>query len=490
MFKSIGGIHTKLIMNKKKLFIENFMIYGLGGILSKIVPLVMLPVIINIMPSSEYFGISDLTNTLYSLCASLAGMGLYDAVFRLFFEKEDTKFRKEVCSTALNFCMISSIVVFILMIIFRRSLASAVLGNSKYVNLISIAAITTIFGATNALISAPIRMQNKRVTYIVMNLFTSVFSYLVTILMIYMKMYLYALPIGIMVSTISTEIIFWILNRKFFSFRILNKNYLWELLKIGLPLLPNSIIYWIFNSCDRLMITNIINAGASGIYAVGAKIGSASQLIYTAFSACWQYFAFYTMKEKDQVENNSRIYEYLAIISFVASILLFQCSSVIYKIFFPKEYYGGFVVAPYLFLAPLLQMLLQVSNSQLIIIKNTKPNMVIMFSGALINIILNYLLIPVIGIEGAAIATLIGYLVSNLISIIVLKRMKQMIISKRLYLCFFMIILYIVIWYLGARNNFGVNMIFSLIYICICICFYKEELKNILYSLKKAIFKK
>ena len=45
-------------MSKLKLFIENFLVYGLGGIISKIIPFVMIPIITRLMPSTDYFGIS------------------------------------------------------------------------------------------------------------------------------------------------------------------------------------------------------------------------------------------------------------------------------------------------------------------------------------------------------------------------------------------------------------------------------------------------
>lgn len=70
------------------------------------------------------------------------------------------------------------------------------------------------------------------------------------------------------------------------------------------------------------------------------------------------------------------------------------------------KYLSGYIVAPYLFLAPLLQMLFQVACNQFIVVKKTWPNMFILSVGAIVNIIANYFQIPRIGIEGAAIATL------------------------------------------------------------------------------------
>ena len=95
-------------MNKLKLFVENFLVYGLGGILNRIIPFMMLPLVTRLMPDTKYFGLNDLVNTVVQFGTAIAIMGLYDAVFRLFFEKEEQLFKKKVCSTALIFIIFSS----------------------------------------------------------------------------------------------------------------------------------------------------------------------------------------------------------------------------------------------------------------------------------------------------------------------------------------------------------------------------------------------
>ena len=59
-----------------------------------------------------------------------------------------------------------------------------------------------------------------------------------------------------------------------------------------MPLIPTFIIYWIFQSFDRIMITQILDSAQTGIYSVGARVASISQILYIAFATGWQYFAF------------------------------------------------------------------------------------------------------------------------------------------------------------------------------------------------------
>lgn len=440
-------------MKKFKLFIENFLIYGLGGAISKIIPLIMVPFITRLMPDTSYYGINDMSNTLINFGTAIAILGMYDAMYRLFFEKDDEEFKESVCSTTFLFTIVLSAIVFSGMIIFRNVIAQYFFGDKKYVYVVYLSAMATLVGATNGIISAPTRMQNKRKIFLITNTVSPIISYLIAVPMLLAGHYVIALPLAGVISGISMEISFYLLNRKWFSIRKFDKKFLKPLLMIAIPLFPNFLIYWVFNSCDKIMITNLLGVGAAGIYSVGAKIGNCSQLIYTAFAGGWQYFAFSMMKEDDQVKSNSAVFEYLGIISFIVTGFICSWSYFIFKILFTEEYLGGYIVAPYLFLAPLLQMLFQVAANQFVVIKKTWPNMFILSGGALLNVIVNFFFIPVLGIEGAAIATLLGYVVSNIICVIVLCKMKLMMISGRFIVATILMGIYMIFWRLLFFNK-------------------------------------
>lgn len=473
-------------MNKLKLFIENFLVYGLGGIISKIIPLIMVPVITRMMPNSEYYGISDLANTVISFGSALAVMGMYDAMYRMFFEKDDEEFKKDICSTALLFTIGSSIVIFFVMILFRNIIALYAFGDSKYYYLVYITAMATLVGATNSIVSAPTRMQSQRKIFLIMNTVSPILSYGVAIPLLIAGYYIIALPVATVIASFSSEVVFFVLNKKWFKIGKFKKEYLKPLLTIAVPLLPNFLIYWLFNSCDKLMIVNLIGAGASGIYTVGSKLGHCSQLIYTAFAGGWQFFAFSTMKEENQVENNSKVFEYLGVISFVCTVFVFAWSKPIFELLFDGEYVSGYITAPYLFLAPLLQMLFQVGANQFLVVKKTWPNLPILMSGAIVNILLNFVLIPMIGIEGVAIATLVGYVVSVLICVIVLVRMKLHKNSIRFCGAVVITIVFILIWRFITKDSIVISTILAIICAMIYLYLYKKDIQKMISSAKNS----
>ncbi|MEY8396221.1 oligosaccharide flippase family protein [Lachnospiraceae bacterium 45-P1] len=472
-------------MNKLRLFLENFIVYGLGGIINKIVPLIMVPIVTRLMPSSDYFGISDLSNTVVQFGSSIAIMGMYDAMYRMFFEKTDDEYKKSVCSTAFVFTLFTSFIVFFVMILTRSIIAQFFFSDQEYAYVVYLSAIAVLVGGTNSIISAPTRMQNKRTIYLIANTVSPVLSYSISIPLLLKGYYVVALPLAAVISGATMETAFGIMNRKWFNPRKFSKQLLKQLLQIGVPLLPNFLIYWIFNSSDKIMITNILGIGMAGIYSVSSKLGHASQLIYIAFAGGWQYFAFSTMNDTDQVKTNSMIFEYLGIISFIATSFICAWSYPIFGLLFTEQYLSGYIAAPYLFLAPLLQMLFQVACNQFIVIKKTWPNMLILSLGAIFNVILNYMLIPILGIEGASIATLVGYVISDVICVIVLSKMKLMIVSEKFVIACISMTFFMVMWRMLVSANYVAGTIGAVILFVFLVYLYSMDVRRLLLIIKE-----
>lgn len=472
-------------MNRVKLFLSNFVIYGFGGALSKLIPLIMVPIITRMMPSSFYYGMSDISNTIISLFTALAIMGMYDAMYRMFFEKNDEKFKKDICSSAFFFTLIMSTVVSIIMVILQKPISQLFYSDRQYGNLVMLCALSVLVGGTNSIVCAPTRMQNKKWTFLIMNLLSPIIAYAIAIPLILAGHYLIAIPLAMLLSAFILEIGFMFLNHKWFSFKCINWSYIKSMLKIALPLLPNFLIYWIFNSADRVMIAHLLNADWEGVYAVAAKIGQISQLIYLAFAGGWQFFAFTVMRDKDNVKIISKVFEVMCIIALSTTILGTSICKIGMEILFEEEYAASYICVPYLYLAPLLLMLFQIGSNQFLVIKKTWPNLIILSLGAVLNIILNYVLIPIVGIEGASIATFVGYFVSIIACIVVLWIMK--LIKLNLKLLIFVLLFFggYAVMRINAFSIYYINVPIAVAYIILVIIFYRKDFKSFFNALKK-----
>lgn len=471
--------------SRARLLIENMLVYGLGSMLAKLVPLVMLPVVTRLMPGTSYFGLSDLSNTLVSFAQAFAVMGMYDAMFRMFFERDDLDYKKTVCSSAILFVTGCSLIIALGMLLFENAIARAFFGGAEFSSLVVVSAASTFLGGNNNIIQCPTRMQNQRSRFIVMNLVTAVLSYSIAVPLLLAGEYLLALPLSAALASATSLLVFFIMNREWFSFKYFDIKVLVSMLKIGVPLMPTFLFYWIFNSADRLMIVNMLGSDASGVYAVAAKVGQISQLIYTAFAQGWQYFAFSTMHDDDQIEMTSRIYEYLATVSFLATGLLVALIKPLFSALFPGDYAEGVASVPYLFLAPLLLMLYQVAINQLLVLKKTWPSLFLLAGGAGLNVVLNLILIPILGIEGASVATLAGYVLTNASALIVLSMMGQLAMSKRFYISVGVFAVFFLIWrFILYGEVFALSGMW-LVLCCAYACLYRAELEALARKLKR-----
>jgi O-antigen/teichoic acid export membrane protein len=474
-----------MVNSRTKLFLENFLAYGLGSIIAKIAPIIMLPIISRLMPDTTYYGLNDLSTITVSFGSAIAVMGMYDAMFRMYFEKDEIQYKKEICSSALIFVIISGVAICLILFLLKSYFSVWIFNNIKYINLLNFTSFTILINTISSIVVAPSRMQNKKEIYLFLNTLSPIIGYSISIPMLLHKNYIYALPAAAAISSGIMLIAFGILNRKWFSIKNINKKLIKEMLKIGIPLMPTFLVYWIYTSCDRVMISKILGNNYVGIYGIGARVASISQFIYLAFAGGWQYFAFSTMKDDDQVELTSKIFEYLALISFTTFVILMPFSYYIFKFLFAGDYINGYIVFPYLFLSPLILMLFQTFGTQFLIINKAWLTTLILSIGAIINVILNNVLINLIGIEGAAISTLIGYVASVIVSGIVLSKLRLIHISKRSIVMSIVLMIYIVSWRLFTPSKVVPALFISIPTLLIFFYLYKIDIIMAYNNMKK-----
>lgn len=419
------------LSSKKKLLIENFLVYGVGSMINKIIPLVMLPIVTRLMPSTYYFGLNDMVNLTFTFGSAIVVMGLYDAMFRLFFEKEDIKYKKEICSTAISIVLLNALVALVIFWFFNKFIATVIFGSDTMGGLAKLTGVIIFVSAINNILAAPIRMENRRKVFLILNFTTSVIGYCISIPLLINKQFLIALPVAQLVSVLLLSAIYYSLSHKWFTIKDFNKIHVRELLSIGIPLMPTFLAYWVFNSLDRIMIRNMMDLQAVGIYAIGAKVATVSQLIYQAFAQGWQYFSFSTMKDKNNTQTISRIFEVLLLISLIAFIVVSPFINIVFNILFEGDYRKGSLVFPYLFLSPLLLMLFQSIANQFLVVKKSYFISLSLIFGLLVNAGLNIFLIPLLGTMGAGLATFFGYFTNVIATCILLTKKDLLQISGR-----------------------------------------------------------
>lgn len=474
-----------MTQSRTKLFLENILFYGGTKIIVQIIPFIMLPLISRLL-TIEVYGVVDLFNIAIFFGVQFVGLGIWDAMFREFFEKKnDEEYKIKVTSTALMIVIFSGIFFGIITLIFENFLSTTIFGDYKYKYLIFIGVITINITALKSIYEAPTRMRNNKKIFLIIGILTPILNY--TFILIFIKLkYTYEAMIYSNLILNSILLIFFMrINYKDFNIKKIDLKISLELLKIGIPILPMALMYWTFNSFDRAMIAKMLNYDELGIYSIGSKVASVSHLISAAFAGGWSYFAFSTMKDKDQMQLNSKIFEYLGVIS----IFLFLCSlpfiQLVFNYFFTGNYTRGAEVFPYLFLAPLFLMMNQIIATQTLVIKKSYISMLTLFVGTILNIILNYFFIKQYGIKGAALATLISYFASVIITLII--NIKYGLNRVTLRFILVVIVAWITILLIFYNNN--IYIFTAIINFFSIILFYRKDLLNCI-KIKKGVVEK
>ena len=184
-----------------------------------------------------------------------------------------------------------------------------------------------------------------------------------------------------------------------------------DMLKYSVPLMPTIILWWIINVSDRYMVTGFVGSAENGLYTAASKIPNFVIMFSSIFIDAWQLSAVDEYDSDDKAEFFTKIFRiYSGGIFAVSSALILACQ-LITKILVADSYYESWRYVPVLIIATTLSCLVNFLASVYMAEKKSVMAMVTALSGALTNIVLNLVLIPLIGALGAAIATIAAFAV-------------------------------------------------------------------------------
>lgn len=243
----------------------------------------------------------------------------------------------------------------------------------------------------------------------------------------------------------------WLLNNfklKYFKFKL---EEIKKQLKVGLPIIPDTIGTMILTAGDRLIIKYFIGLEAVALYIYGYKFSSyLSTSIVQPFQKALgpivldkaaKYFnnaALYSKKLGDIMMKYFPIFVAALIIP-ARQVMLFL-STETYNI----SYYVFLMALPGIVMMNITRIYMNIFNH----LERTDLGMKMVLIGAFTNIILNILVIPKYGIIAASVTTTISYFLMFLMSIILLNRfIKNKIKPKKILriIPFLMYVLVIII---------------------------------------------
>ena len=196
---------------------------------------------------------------------------------------------------------------------------------------------------------------------------------------------------------------------RFVKFRGVRKSTAFSMLKYSVPMMPTIILWWIINVSDRYMVTGFIGSAENGLYTAASKIPNFVIMFSSIFIDAWQLSAVDEYDSEDRAKFFTNVFRvYSGGVFSVSAALILGCQ-IMTKILVAPSYYSSWQYVPVLIMATTISCHVNFLASVYMAEKKNMMAMVTALSGALTNIILNFVLIPVIGANGAAIATLAAF---------------------------------------------------------------------------------
>ncbi|WP_299526103.1 lipopolysaccharide biosynthesis protein [uncultured Lutibacter sp.] len=182
-----------------------------------------------------------------------------------------------------------------------------------------------------------------------------------------------------------------------------------KMLSYSWPIAVAGIAYVINENLDKILIGQLIDKNTMGIYAACYKLAIFMNLYIMAFRLGAEPFFFSHSDHKDAKETYAKILNYFIIIGSLVFVGIVVFLDILKQLFINQQYWEAIIIVPIVLLANLF---LGVYHNLAIWYKLTdKTRYAMLFSiiGAIITIIINVALIPVVGFIASAWATLFAY---------------------------------------------------------------------------------
>ena len=430
----------------------------------------------NYIPTQDDFGDYVIVFTFIAFMNFFFLYGMDSAMMRYFFlGKSD---RKTVFSTTFYILLLTSLISTAAVMFFSGNIAQFLLKSVDYQPLIRIAALILLFDTFGNLPYLILRAEEKSIQ------FTAYKSLRFTLELGFNILFVVILQQGVM-GIFYTSLAAAIVNLVVMSpiiFRYLQPRLDFalgrEMLRFGLPLLPNGIAFMTIEMIDRILVPTFLNKAALASYGANYRFGAILLLLITAFRNAWQPFFLKIANQENARKIYASVLTYfvigagmivLLVSYFIRDLLTFPFFGKHY-ILAETAYWDGISIIPIILLSYFFFGIYVILTPGFYICKKTRYMIIFTGCGAAVNIAANLFLLPLLNsFWGAAWATLLSYFAMALTIYIVANRIYPIAVEWGRIGNVFLIIAVLLGVYYYFQPGFLARIIIMLVTILYCI---------------------
>lgn len=403
--KKAGGF------NYRKLF-SDVAVYSGGNLAIKALSLISAPIFTRLFNPAQY-GAWSYINVTVTLITGVLLLGGDSAYTRFYFQCESEEEKKSLTVTWFSFLALWALVALACILPFTSTIVRWMALGEGYRSALTIGLASTPLLTINLILGQALRNTFRARDYTIFNLVTAVLTIILGVL--FVAAFKWGVAGAVLGAALAAALIIpfrlWTV-RKLFSL-----NFAWgfikKLLKFGLPLVPMNIAFWLFSNGDRLMLARLASLEEVGLYSIAGSMAVVLMVLQNAVGQSWQPHGIKVYEEDQELAASvfrRTLVLLLAGAGFVITGFVALAQEVLF-IIVPPAYYGAFAVVPYLAAGFLFFTGAHVFVVAMMVKNKTVYIMFACWLVALLNLGLNRLLIPILGLVGAGLATACAYLI-------------------------------------------------------------------------------
>lgn len=469
-------------MNKKKELLKNTIIIFLGKFSTQFLTFFLLPLYTKFLDSSDY-GTIDLIMTYITLFVPVLTIQYEMGTFRYLIDnRNNQKQQNKIIYNSFRFFLNITLLCLTIALLLPFVIS---IKNFYYITMCIVAMMYS-----NLLMQIA-RGLGKNIDYSITCFIVGISNIILNIVMIIvLKFDGKSILISSFLSNIIGALYLFIKLKiyKNISKKLTDSNITKDLIKYSWPLVPNTISWWLINASDRTIVTFLISSSANGIYAISTKFSAIISSILNIFNLSWTESASLHIDDDDRDEFFSNVDDDILRLMSSVCILLISFMPILFSIFINEKYIEAYKYIPINILASFFNCIVSIYSSIYVAKKMTKQVASTSFLAALINIVVDLVLIKFIGLYAAALSTAIAYIVMSIYRSIDLRKIIKIKYDKKLILSIILVFTLSILLYYQKNIIFIIlNMIIAILY---SIVVNKKIIILIKNKTKKLILKK
>jgi O-antigen/teichoic acid export membrane protein len=196
---------------------------------------------------------------------------------------------------------------------------------------------------------------------------------------------------------------------QYIKIKLISKQTIKELVGYSWPMVPNNMSMWVMRVSDRFIVTAFMGSSANAVYSVANKIPNILSQLQGTFTMAWQENASIFATDDDINVYYSSMFKFIYNFMAGALGLLIASTPVLFKILIRGDYGAAYKQMSVLFYGMFFSCMASYLGGIYIAFKATKNVGVTTTVSAVLNVIIDLLLIKWAGLYAASVSTLLSY---------------------------------------------------------------------------------